>query len=70
VPLPDGADHGAAAPGQPAPDLMADEPFLRVTPGPSSPLPTVQEVTAAVGRPVDVTGFQAGILGGCTAARS
>jgi hypothetical protein len=70
VPLPDGADHGTAAPGQPAPDLMADEPFLRVTPGPSSPLLTVQEVTAAVGRPVDVTGFQAGILGGCTAARS
>ena len=64
VPLPDGADHGAAAPGQPAPDLMADEPFLRVTPGPSNPLLTAEEVTAAVGRPVEVTGFQVGILGG------
>jgi hypothetical protein len=64
VPLPDGADHGAAAPGQPTPDLMADEPFLRVTPGPSNPLLTAEEVTAAVGRPVEVTGFQVGILGG------
>ena len=64
VPLPDGTDHGAAAPGQPAPDLMADEPFLRVTPGPSNPLLTAEEVTAAVGRPVEVTGFQVGILGG------
>jgi hypothetical protein len=64
VPLPDGADHGAAAPGQPTPDLMADERFLRVTPGPSNPLLTAEEVTAAVGRPVEVTGFQVGILGG------
>jgi hypothetical protein len=64
VPLPDGMDHGAAAPGQPAPDLMASEPFLRVTPGPSNPLLTAEEVTAAVGRPVEVTGFQAGIIGG------
>ena len=64
VPLLDGTGHGAAAPGQPAPDLMADEPFLRVTPGPSNPLLTAEEVTAAVGRPVEVTGFQVGILGG------
>jgi hypothetical protein len=63
VPLPDGTDHGAA-PGQPGPDLMADEPFPRVTPGPSNALLTAEEVTAAVGRPVEVTGFQIGILGG------
>ena len=64
VTLPDGTDHGAAAPGQPAPDLMSDGPFLRVTPGPSNPLLTAEEVTAAVGRPVEVTGFQVGIIGG------
>ena len=43
---------------------MAAEPFLRVTPGPSNPLLTAEEVTAAVGRPVEVTGFQVGIIGG------
>jgi hypothetical protein len=64
VPLPDGTDHGTAAPAQPAPDLMADESFLRVTPGPSNALLTAEEVTAAVGRPVEVTGFQVGIIGG------
>jgi hypothetical protein len=63
VPLVDGAGHGPAAPGQPAPDLMADEPFLRVTPGPPNPLLTAEEVSAAVGRPVEVTGFQLGMLG-------
>src|SRR5262249_19706138 len=60
VPLVDGTGHAAAAPGQPAPDLMAHEPFLRVTPGPSNPLLTAEEVTAEVGRPVEVTGFQVG----------
>jgi hypothetical protein len=64
VPLRDGADRGAAAPGQPAPDLMAPRDLFRVTPGPPGPLLTAEEVTAAVGRPVQATGFQAGILGG------
>jgi len=59
VPLRD----GAAAAGQPAPDLMADEPFLRVAPGSSNPLLTEQEVSAVVGRPVEATGFQLGMLG-------
>jgi hypothetical protein len=59
VPLRD----GAAAPGQPAPDLMADEPFLRVAPGSSNLLLTEQEVSAVVGRPVEATGFQLGMLG-------
>jgi len=63
VPLRDGTDHGAAAPGQPAPDLMADEPFLRVTPGSSNPLLTAKEVSAVVGRPVEASGFQLGMLG-------
>jgi hypothetical protein len=64
VPLRDGADRGVAAPGQPAPDLMAPRDLFRVTPGPPGPLLTAEEVTAAVGRPVQATGFQAGILGG------
>jgi hypothetical protein len=63
VALRDGAGHGPAAPGQPAPDLMADEPFLRVTPGPPNPLLTAEEVGTAVGRPVEATGFQLGMLG-------
>jgi hypothetical protein len=63
VPLRDGTDHGVAAPGQPAPDLMADEPFLRVTPGSSNPLLTAEEVSAVAGRPVEATGFQLGMLG-------
>jgi len=63
VPLRDGTDHDAAAPGQPAPDLMADEPFLRVTPGSSNPLLTAEEVSAVVGRPVEASGFQLGMLG-------
>jgi hypothetical protein len=54
---------GAAAPGQPAPDLIADEPFLRVAPGSSNLLLTEQEVSAVVGRPVGATGFQLGMLG-------
>jgi hypothetical protein len=64
VPLRDRADPGAAAPGQPPPDLLADQDFLRVTPGPPNPLLTAEEVSAAVGRPVQATGFQIGILGG------
>ena len=56
--------RGVAAPGQPAPDLMAPRDLFRVTPGPPGPLLTAEEVTAAVGRPVRATGFQAGILGG------
>ncbi|HYB86976.1 MAG TPA: hypothetical protein VEC76_09010 [Streptosporangiaceae bacterium] len=63
MPLRDGAGHDPAAPGQPAPDLMADEPFPRVTPGPPNPLLTAEEVSAAVGRPVEATGFQLGMLG-------
>jgi hypothetical protein len=63
VPLRDSTDPGAAAPGQPAADLLADEPFLRVTPGPPNPLLTAEEVTAEVGRPVEGTGFQLGMLG-------
>ena len=69
VPLRDGAGHGRTAPDPPAPDppapdLMADEPFLRVTPGPPNPLLTAEEVSTAVGRPVEATGFQLGMLGG------
>jgi hypothetical protein len=63
VPLRDSADPGAAAPGQRAPDLMADEPFLRVAPGSSNPLLTAEEVSAMVGRPVEASGFQLGTLG-------
>jgi len=61
---PGGPDRGAAAPGQPARDLLADTDFIRVTPGPPGPLLTAEEVTAAVGRPVEATGFQIGMLGG------
>lgn len=64
VPMPDGADGGAAAPGQPARDLMAPGDLFRVAPGPPGPLLTAEEITAAVGRPVEATGFQIGILGG------
>jgi hypothetical protein len=64
VPLRVGTDQGTAAPGQPAADLLADQDFLRVTPGPPNPLLTAEEVAAAVGRPVEATGFQLGILGG------
>ena len=63
VPLRDSTDPGAAALGQPAPDLMADEPFLRVAPGSSNPLLTAEEVSAMVGRPVEASGFQLGMLG-------
>ena len=63
VPLRDSTDPGAAAPGQPAPDLMADEPFLRVAPGSSNPLLTAEEVSAMVGRPVEASGLQLGMLG-------
>ena len=64
VPLPEGTDRGAAVPGQPAADLLADQEFLRVTPGPPNPLLTAGEVAAAVGRPIEATGFQLGMLGG------
>ena len=64
VPQRDAPDDGGAAPGQPPADLMDDPEFLRVTPGPPGPLLTAEEVTAAVGRPVQATGFQLGILGG------
>jgi hypothetical protein len=57
-------DRGAAAPARAARDLMADTDFIRATPGPPGPLPTAEEVGAAVGRPVEVTGFQVGIIGG------
>ena len=63
VPQPNVADGGAAPPGQPR-DLMAPGELLRVTPGPPGPLLTAEEVTAAVGRPVEATAFQVGILGG------
>jgi hypothetical protein len=63
VPQPNVADGGAAPPGQPR-DLMAPGGLLRVTPGPPGPLLTAEEVTAAVGRPVEATAFQVGILGG------
>jgi hypothetical protein len=63
VPLRDSTDPGPAAQGQPAPDLMADEPFLRVAPGSSNPLLTAEEVSAIAGRPVEATGFQFGMLG-------
>ena len=43
---------------------MASGDLFRVTPGPPGPLLTAEEVTAAVGRPVQATGFQIGILGG------
>jgi len=64
VPLRDGTDGGAAAPGPPARDLMAPGDLFRVTPGTPGPLLTAEEVTAAVGRPVEATGFQIGIHGG------
>jgi Predicted membrane protein (DUF2207) len=64
VPLREGMDRDTAAPAQPAADLLADEEFLRVTPGPPNPLLAAEEVSAAVGRPVEATGFQLGILGG------
>jgi len=63
VPQPNVADGGAAPPGQPR-DLMAPGELFRVTPGPPGPLLTAEEVTAAVGRPVEATAFQVGILGG------
>jgi hypothetical protein len=62
--VPGDPDRGAAAPGQPARDLMASGDLFRVPPGPPGPLLTAEEVTAAVGHPVEATGFQIGILGG------
>jgi Predicted membrane protein (DUF2207) len=56
-------DRGAAAPARAARDLMADTDFIRATPGPPGPLPTAEEVGAAVGRPVQATGFQIGFTG-------
>jgi hypothetical protein len=64
VPLRDGTDGEAAAPGRAGPDLMAAGELFRVTPGPPGPLLTAEEVTAAVGHPVQATGFQIGVLGG------
>jgi hypothetical protein len=64
VPQPNVTDGGAAPPGQPPRDLMAPGDLFRVTPGPPGPLLTAEEVTAAVGRPVEATAFQVGILGG------
>ena len=64
VPQPNVTDGGAAPPGQPLRDLMAPGELFRVTPGPPGPLLTAEEVTAAVGRPVEATAFQVGILGG------
>src|SRR6185312_7742223 len=64
VPQPNVTDGGATPPGQPLRDLMAPGDLLCVTPGPPGPLLTAEEVTAAVGRPVEATAFQVGILGG------
>jgi len=64
VPQPNVTDGGATPPGQPLRDLMAPGDLLCVTPGPPGPLLTAEEVTAAVGRPVESTAFQVGILGG------
>src|SRR6516164_5566230 len=47
--VPGDPDRGAAAPGQPARDLMASGDLFRVPPGPPGPLLTAEEVTAAVG---------------------
>jgi hypothetical protein len=63
VPQPNVADGGAAPPGQPR-DLMAPGELLRVTPGPPGPLLTAEEVTAAVGRPVEATAFLGGVYSG------
>jgi hypothetical protein len=64
VPQPTVTDGGAAPAGPPRRDLMAPGELFRVTPGPPGPLLTAEEVTAAVGRPVETTAFQIGILGG------
>ena len=64
VPQPNVTDGGAAPPGQPLRDLMAPGELFRVTPGAPGPLLTAEEVTAVVGRPVEATAFQVGILGG------
>ena len=62
--VPNVTGGGAAPPGQPVRDLMAPGELFRLTPGPPGPLLTPEEVTAAVGRPVEATAFQVGILGG------
>lgn len=64
VPQPNVTDGGAAPPGQPLRDLIAPGELFRVTPGPPGPLLAAEEVAAAVGRPVEATAFQVGILGG------
>jgi Predicted membrane protein (DUF2207) len=70
VPLRDGTDHSAAAPGQPAPDLMAAGDLFRVTPGPPahcSPRRRSRRRSAAPSRP---PASRSASLGGCTAASS
>jgi len=60
---PDAEDRGAPAPEPAAVDLMDDGNPFRVTPGRPGPLLTAEEVAAAVGRPVQATGWQVGVTG-------
>jgi hypothetical protein len=70
VPLRHGADRGVAAPGQPAPDLMAPRDLFRVTPGPPGRCSRRRRSRRPLAAPFRSPASRPASLVGCTAARS